>query len=233
MSASNRALMSSAELGQIRHSVDAARAYFSAVITDRRHHPGNDMITAWTEAQERDETLTDEEVLGLSILLLVGGDTTTAHLLSNTMTALFDHPEQYEAVRNDHSLIPALIEEVLRYEAPVQTVFWNTTREVDLGEGVIIPDDAAVIGVWSSANRDPERYDHPDRLNLFRDQQAHLAFGFGPHFCLGAVLARAEAQIVLSSVFERFGHLKRADDGPVDWAPSYWIRGPRSLPVVA
>jgi cytochrome P450 len=233
LSAANRALMGPDELAQIRNSVDLARAYFSAVITDRRRHPGDDMITAWTQAQEQDETLTDEEVLGLSILLLVGGDTTTAHLLSNTMIALFDHPDQYDAVRNDRSLIAPLIEEVLRYESPVQTVFWNTTREVDLGEGVVLPPDAAVIGVWSSANRDPERYENPDRLDVFREPEAHLAFGFGPHFCLGAVLARAEARIVLSAVFDELPNLKRANDTMVDWAPSYWIRGPRSLPVVA
>ena len=233
LSASNRARMTPTELAQVRSSVDAARAYFTKVIAERRRNPRSDMITSWVLAQEDNDILTDEEILGLSILLLVGGDTTTAHLLSNTMTALWEHPDQYEAVRKDHSLIPQLIEEVLRYESPVQTVFWNTTREVDLGEGVVLEPDAAVIGVWSSANRDPERFEHADEFNIFREQQAHVAFGFGPHFCLGAVLARAEARIVLSAVFERLPNLKRADYGPIDWAPSYWIRGPRSLPAVA
>ena len=233
LSASNRARMSPPELAQIRHSVDAARDYFSRVINDRRTNPSSDMITSWVQAQEGSDKLTDEEILGLSILLLVGGDTTTAHLLSNTMTALWEHPDQYDAVRNDPSLIPQLIEEVLRYESPVQTVFWSTTREADLGEGTVIPPDAAVIGVWSSANRDPERFPNADEFDIFREPMAHQAFGFGPHFCLGAVLARAEARIVLSSVFERLPNLKRADYGPFDWAESYWIRGPRSLPVIA
>jgi cytochrome P450 len=233
LSASNRSRMSPAELTQIRESVDSARDYFSKVIVDRRSDPGPDMITSWVQAQEDDDMLSDEEILGLAILLLVGGDTTTAHLLSNTMTALWDNPEQYEAVRADRSLISPLIEEVLRYESPVQTVFWNTTREVDLGEGVVIPAADAVIGVWSSANRDPERFEDPDSFNVFRDQQSHLAFGFGPHFCLGAVLARAEARIVLSAVFDQLPDLHRAESGPIDWAPSYWIRGPRSLPAVA
>jgi cytochrome P450 len=233
LSASNRSRMSSAELAQIRESVDSARDYFSKVIVDRRSDPGSDMITSWVQAQEDDDMLSDEEILGLAILLLVGGDTTTAHLLSNTMTALWDNPEQYEAVRADRTLIPPLIEEVLRYESPVETVFWNTTREVDLGEGVVIPADDAVIGVWSSANRDPERFEDPDSFNVFRDQPSHVAFGFGPHFCLGAVLARAEARIVLSAVFDQLPSLRRAESGPIDWAPSYWIRGPRSLSAVA
>jgi cytochrome P450 family 109 len=232
LSATNRSTMSPDELAQIRRSVDNARAYFTGVIQQRRGNLGADMISAWIEAQEERDVLTDEEILGLAILLLVGGDTTTAHLLSNTMIALWDHPDVLDEVRRDPSLIPRVIEESLRYESPVQSVFWNTTRDVDVDD-VHIPKDAAVIGVWSSANRDPERFPDPDRFDLHRKSSGHVAFGFGPHFCLGANLARAEARIVLEALFERLPNLKRADHGPVSWTPSYWIRGPQALPVVA
>jgi cytochrome P450 len=232
LSASNRARMNADELAQIRSSVDAARAYFTNVIERRRSDLGDDMISAWIQAQEERDVLTTEEILGLAILLLVGGDTTSAHLLSNTMILLWQHPEQLEALRADRSLLPKAIEETLRFESPVHTVFWTTTRDVDL-DGVLIPKDAAVIGVWASANRDPERFPDADVFDIHRDTTGHVAFGFGPHFCLGAGLARAEVRIVLEAVFDRLPNLKRADDAPIEWTPSYWIRGPRRLPVVA
>lgn len=229
LSAANRARMTPSELAEIRTSVDSARAYFTNVVAQRRVSTGDDMISAWVTAQEEGDALTDEEILGLSILLLVGGDSTTAHLISNAMTAFWRFPEQLEEVRQDRSLLPKAIEETLRYESPVQTVFWTTTRDVDL-DGVHIPADANVIGVWSSANRDPERFENPDEFDLHREQ-AHLGFGFGPHFCLGAVLARAQARIVLDAVLDQLPNLKPAEGNEVEWNPSYWIRGPRRLPV--
>ena len=231
LSAANRARMTSAELAEVRSSVDAARAYFTGVIAQRRVVHGSDMISAWVQAQEEGDTLIDEEILGLSILLLTGGDSTTAHLISNAMTAFWRFPGQYEEVRDDRSLLPKAIEETLRYESPVQTVFWTTTRDVDL-DGVHIPAEANVIGVWSSANRDPERFENPDEFDIHREQ-AHVAFGFGPHFCLGAVLARVQARIVLNAVLDKLPHLKPAEGTHVEWNPSYWIRGPRRLPVTA
>jgi cytochrome P450 len=146
------------------------------------------------------------------------------------MVALWDHPDQLELVQQDPTLIPAAIEEALRYDAPVQTVFLTTTQNVTI-DGVEIPKDAAVIGVWGSANRDPEYVSDPDRFDLTRGNVGHLAFGHGPHFCLGAVLARAQARIVLEQVFERMPKLARRPDAPVEWIPSFWVRGPRSLPV--
>lgn len=232
LSASNRAVMSPPELDQIRESVKSARAYFTDVIQLRREKPGDDMISAWIEAQEERDVLTDEEILGLSILLLVGGDTTTAHLLSNAMILLFAHPEQLEEVRADRNLIPRVIEETLRFEPPVGTVFWTTNCDVDL-DSVEIAEDAAVIGVWASANRDEDKFPDADRFDIHRDTQGSLAFGFGPHFCLGAQLARTEAAIVLEAVFDQLPTLYRTDNAPISWTPSYWIRGPKSLPVAA
>jgi cytochrome P450 len=230
LSASNRSRMTTDELAQIRASVEQARAFFLDQIEHRRTNPAEDVISAFLQAQEDDDALTNEEILGLSILLLIGGDETTAHLLGNAMVALWDHPDQLELVQQDPTLIPAAIEEALRYDAPVQTVFLTTTQNVTI-DGVEIPKDAAVIGVWGSANRDPEYVSDPDRFDLTRGNVGHLAFGHGPHFCLGAVLARAQARIVLEQVFERMPKLARRPDAPVEWIPSFWVRGPRSLPV--
>ncbi|GAA4546367.1 cytochrome P450 [Pseudonocardia xishanensis] len=232
LSAANRHTMAPAELARLRTSVDEVRAYFTDVVARKRRTPGDDMISDWMQAREGQDALTDDEVLALAILLLVGGDSTTAHLLSNTVATLWEHPEQLEEVRRDRSLIGRLIEESLRYEPPVQTVFWTTTRDVDL-DGVTLKAEDAVIGVWSSANRDPEYFPEPDRFDIHRDSGGHQAFGFGPHFCLGAGLARSEARIVLEAVFDRLPNLKPAGGDPVEWVPSFWIRGPRALPVVA
>jgi cytochrome P450 family 109 len=232
MSASNRATMNEEQLKQIATSVSEAQHYFLDVIEERRKKPGDDMISVLLAAQDGDERLTEEEVMALSILLLIGGDETTAHLLGNTMLALWENPDQFDLVRADRSRIPALIEESLRYNAPVQTVFWTTTEDVQLGDAKIAAEDA-VMGVWGSANRDPERFRNPDQFDITRDRGGHLAFGFGPHFCIGAMLARVEARIVLDMVFDELPNLRRADDGPVDWVPSYWLRGPHSLMVTA
>jgi cytochrome P450 len=231
LSASNRSRMSSDELAQIRRSVDEARTFFLGQIDYRRTHPGKDVISAFLRAQEESDSLSTEEIVGLSILLLIGGDETTAHLLGNAMVALWDHPEQLELVREDPILIPAAIEEALRYDAPVQTVFLTTTQDVAIDD-MQIPEGAAVIGVWGSANRDPEYVADPDRFDLTRGNVGHLAFGHGPHFCLGAVLARVQARIVLEQLFERLPGLARRPDAPVEWIPSFWVRGPRSLPVI-
>lgn len=230
LSAANRSRMAPEELARIRRSVDEARAFFLDLIAHRREQPGEDMISAFITAQEANDWLSTEEIVGLSILLLIGGDETTAHLLGNTMVALWEHPDQLEILRADPSLIPAAIEESLRYDAPVQTVFLTTTEDTEI-DGVLIPRDAAVIGVWGAANRDPDYVDDPDRFDLTRGNVGHLAFGHGPHFCLGAMLARVEARLVLEKVFERMPKLARVQDAPVEWIPSFWIRGPRHLPV--
>jgi cytochrome P450 len=161
----------------------------------------------------------------------VGGDETTAHLLTNTMVCLWRNPEQFELVKNDPSLIPNLVEESLRFESPVQTGFLTTTRDVDLG-GVEIEEGAAVIAVWGSANRDPDAFPDPDRFDVTRNARGHMAFGHGAHFCLGAALARLEAQIILPRLFERYPDLRPLDsDDELDWIPSYWLRGLISLRV--
>lgn len=231
LSAGMRASMSAGELAKIRSSVDAAEAYFRELIEQKREHRGPDMISTLLAVEEDGNRLTTEELRLLAIQLLVGGDETTAHLITNTLVCLWRNPEQYELVRNDMALIPNLIEESLRFEAPVQTGFLTTTRDVDL-DGVQIVAGAAVIAVWGSANRDPEVFPDPDRFDVTRNARAHMAFGHGAHFCLGAALARMEAQVILPLLFERFPEMVPArPDDDFDWLHSYWLRGLRSLPV--
>jgi cytochrome P450 len=231
LSAGMRSTMTPEQLAQIRRSVDEARDYFGELIEERRADRGNDMISAFLDAEEDGDVLTTGEILGLSILLLIGGDETTAHLLGNTLVLLSRHPEQMELVQHNPDLIPSLIEESLRYEAPVQTGFLTPTRDVDLG-GVKVTADSSIIVVWGSANRDPAVFDDPGRFDVTRDAQSHMSFGFGPHFCLGAALARVEANVILRTVFERLPDLRPLHpDAPLDWIASYWIRGLVSLPV--
>lgn len=232
LSAGMRATMGPAELGQIRASVDSAEAYFKDLIERKRQARGSDMISTLLAVEEDGERLTTDELRLLAIQLLVGGDETTAHLLTNTLVCLWRNPDQFELVKNDHSLIPNLIEESLRCESPVQTGFLTTTRDVDL-DGVEIEAGAAVIAVWGSANRDPDVFPDPDRFDVTRDTRGHMAFGHGAHFCLGAALARLEAHTILPLLFERFPDIAPANpDDEFNWIPSYWLRGLTSLRVV-
>jgi cytochrome P450 family 109 len=232
LSAGMRSTMNAEQLAQIRRSVDEAREYFGELIEERRAERGNDIISAFLDAEDDGgDVLTTGEILGLSILLLIGGDETTAHLLGNTLVLLWNNPEQLALIREKPDLMSNLIEESLRYEAPVQTGFLTTTRDVDI-DGVEIPADSHLIVVWGSANRDPAAFRDPDAFDITRDTQSHMAFGFGPHSCLGATLARTEARVILPRLLERMPNLQPADPhSPLDWIPSYWIRGLHTLKV--
>jgi cytochrome P450 family 109 len=230
LSPSNRSHMNPEQLAQIRRSVNEAREYFLNLIAYRRKLPGDDIISSFIAAQDTRDELSDGEILSLCILLLNGGNETTAHLLGNTLVALWDNPEQFELLRAEPHRVADAVDESLRFDPPVQTVFLWTMRDVELDD-VKIPVDSAVIGVWGSANRDEAQFPEPDRFDITREKHGHMAFGYGPHFCLGNMLARQEVIITLERVFECLPRLRRATEGPVDWIPSFWIRGPRTLPI--
>jgi cytochrome P450 len=230
LSAGQRASMNAGQLAEIQRSVDEARDYFSALIEQKRGDRGDDIISAFLDAEDDGETLTAREILGLCILLLIGGVESTAHLIGNAMFALWNNPEQLELVRNNSALIPNLIEETLRYDSPVQTAFLTTNEDVQLGDQVI-PAESAVVAVWGSANRDPEKFPDPDTFDITRDNRGHMAFGQGPHFCLGAGLARLDAKIVLTQVLDRLPTIRPAYTETPKQIPSYWIRGLVELPA--
>jgi cytochrome P450 len=203
--------------------------YFEGVVEERRREPRNDLISALIQAHEQDAALTSNEVLAFIALLLIAGNETTTNLLGNAMLALLANPDQLELVQDDHSLIPNLVEEALRYDAPVQFLFRKTTRDVAVA-GTLVPKDAAVLPLFGSANRDDRRYPDAARFDVTRDTQGHVAFGHGIHFCLGAPLARLEARIALGALLGRMRNLSLNGRG-VQRIESIFLRGPKRLPL--
>jgi cytochrome P450 len=201
-------------------------AYLRGLVRQRRAHPTDDVIGAIVAEQEGGIGLTDREVIQFVILLLVAGNETTTNLIGNIVSALLEHPDQAARVAADLSLVPALVEEGLRYDSPVQVVFRNTTQPVEL-HGVRMPKGARVAVFLGSANRDERRFPDPDRLDLARNPQGFPGFGFGQHFCLGASLARLETRIALEALVPHIPKLERAE--PIARVDSFLVRGPKSL----
>ena len=230
LSAGNRATHPPERLAQIDRSTKAIRAYFEEVYDERAANPGGaDLISGFIEAEVRGERLTKSEVLNMAILLLIGGVETTTNLLGIIFAHLRKHPEVEAAIRADPSKIPAFIEEMLRFDGPVQMVFRHTTRDTELA-GVDIPAGSLVLPLLGSANHDERKFDDSESLLLDRNPQEIMSFGQGPHFCLGSFLSRMEAKTALEMLFEQFESLGTIDD-EVQWMDSYFARGPKTLPV--
>jgi cytochrome P450 len=217
-----------ARMEQIRSSVKEARRYLSEVIARRREVPSDDLVSELIAARMGDEALTREELMSFLLMLLVAGMETTIHLLNHTLRMLMAHPEVLARVRADPSLIPNLVEEVLRYEPPVHGIMRSTTVEMELG-GVKLPAGAWLLVLLGSANRDEERFPAADRFDIDRPGPHNLPFGHGVHFCLGALLARMEARLALEALLPRIRAIEPR--GPVVWNLSLSVRGPRVLPV--
>src|SRR5918994_1384775 len=206
--------------------------YLTELFAARRADPRDDLVSSLLAARDAGDALTEEEVFGTVVLLIVAGHETTVGLIGNAVVNLLSHPDQLELVRADASLIPAAIEEVLRYEGPVERALnrWATT-DVELG-GQTIRRGEAVIGILGAADRDPERFPEPDVLDVRRPDAKHLAFGRGSHYCLGAPLARLEAQIALETLFRRLPTLRLAvEQHELQWRPTPGFRRVSALPV--
>jgi cytochrome P450 len=202
--------------------------YFQARIDERHAHPAGDMLSTLVAAEDAEIKLTPEEVAGFAMLLLVAGNETTTNLIGNAMLALTAGPEQMRIVTADPSMIPNMVEEALRFDSPVQFLFRLTTQETRLG-GQTIPAGNVVVPIYASANRDEEKYPDSARFDVTRNAQGHLAFGLGPHFCLGAPLARLEAKVAFEELFARTKRIERAGE-PVR-ADHMFLRGLTSMPV--
>jgi cytochrome P450 len=203
--------------------------YFTGLVARRRAEPADDLVTALAVAHDAGgEQLTGAELMGNLVLLLVAGFETTTNLLGNGIMLLLDHPELADRLREDPSRAPAYVEEVLRIESPVQLTERYTTRPCVVG-GVELPADAELVLLLGAANRDPARFDAPDVFDPDRPGNAPLSFGAGAHYCLGAPLARLEAQIALPALFGRFPDLAAA--GRPTRRPRMNLRGWSSLPV--
>ena len=203
--------------------------YIMGVVELRREDPGDDLISTLIRAEDGETALTPNEVVMFTLLLLVAGNETTTNLLGNALLALLAHPEELERARRDARRIPALVEEALRYDGPIQFLFRRATRDVELA-GVTIPAGALVIPLLGSANRDDAQFPRGDRFDVSRSTQGHLAFGLGIHFCLGASLARLEARIALEELLRRFARLEPTSPR-VQYVDSYLVRGPKRLPL--
>jgi cytochrome P450 len=218
------------ERAHIRQSGAALRAYLQEVIDQRRKEPREDLITALIRAEEERQVLSANEILSLTVLLLLAGNETTTNLLGNTILTLLDHPAELAKVCANRALVPSLVEEVLRYESPVQLIIRQTTREVELS-GTTIPAGATVFLLLGSANRDERKFPDPDRFDVLRNPRDHLAFGYGIHYCLGAELARLEAKVALEALLFQCPPFSRKIDR-VPRVASLLVRGPERLPLV-
>ncbi len=218
------------EKQRIQASMAEFRAYFEAAIAARRTAPSDDVISTLIKAEEENQILTAGEILSLAVLLLFAGNETTTNLLGNTMLALLSHPDQLAAVQADHSLIPNVVEETLRYDAPVVGLLRQATEDVELS-GTTISAGAMVLPLFASANHDETRFPDPERFDITRNAGGHLAFGYGIHFCLGAPLARLESIVALQELFTRYASIQRADDR-LDRVNAMLLRGLKSLPLV-
>jgi cytochrome P450 len=202
-------------------------AYFDAVIDARRRQPGDDLLSVLVRAEAQQGSLSAAEAQTFAYTLLVAGSVTTTYLLSNALLALLRHPDELARLWREPALVPSLVEEALRYDAPVHVLFRTATRDTEIA-GIAIPKDSVVAPLFASANRDETAFPEPDRFDVARHPKDHLAFGYGSHFCLGAALARLEARIVFEALLRCIRDPELARE-PIEWLPSLVFRGPRRL----
>ena len=221
------------EAAESRASVETAIAqltdYLRSTISLRRQSPRDDLLSAMIEAQQERDALTDSELLAISNLILMAGQETTTNLIGNGVLALLRHPGELVRLRRQPALLPLAIEEMLRFESPVQGSARVPLEDVRL-DGETLPAGALVVGVIGAANRDPEVFPDPDRFDIARSGNRHLAFGHGAHFCLGAALARLQGEVALRALLASFPKLELAADA-LAWRPNFALRGLSALPI--
>jgi pimeloyl-[acyl-carrier protein] synthase len=214
---------------RVLESTNNLTTYFQAAIDKARQHPREGLIHSFITAEINGDRLTDEEIVANCIVTLVGGQETTTNLIGNGLLTLMRNPEQLAQLRDDPSLIPSAVEELLRYESPSQHTGRIAREDVQIGDRQIRKGQA-VMAIMAAANRDPERFPDPDRLILDRSDNKHLAFGWSSHFCFGAPLARMEGQIAFETILRRLPNLEVAP-GPLTWRNNSGLRGLTALPV--
>jgi cytochrome P450 len=214
---------------QVIHSLDEMCAYFRAAIHEQRKHPREGLISAFISAEQDGDRLTEEEIVANTIVTMVGGQETTTNLIGNGILTLLRHPEELARLKADLSIIPSAVEELLRYESPSQHTARLAPDDTELN-GKLIRKRQAVIAVMGAANRDPERFPDPDRLDLCRQDNRHVAFAWASHFCFGAALARIEGQVAFETILRRMPNLQLKPD-PIIWRENLGLRGLVSLHV--
>ena len=223
-------LLTASEQTQCAEADAELEAYLQRAIAERRAHPREDLISALIGAKEGDDQLTDTEIVTMCELLLAAGNVTTTDLIGNGVWCLLRHPDQLQKLRDDPSLIANAIEEILRFESPVVQTARIPTADVKIA-GCPMRQGESVLAFLAAANRDPERYPEPDRFDITRKDVHHHSFGGGTHFCLGAQLARLEAQLAIAALVGRFPRLRLVNE-PLEWRALPAFRGLVKLPVL-
>jgi cytochrome P450 len=212
-----------------QRAVESFGEYFSNLIEQRRSQPSDDLLSALIAAEEAGDKLSSLELLATCILLLVAGHETTVNLIGNGTLALLRHPDQLALLRADPSLARSAVEEFLRYDPPVQFTGRVALEDITIGE-VTIPKGQQAVILLASANRDPDVFTEPDRLDIARAENRHLSFGHGIHYCVGAPLARLEAEIALGTLVQRFPEMRLLTEAPA-YKENIVLRGLASLPI--
>ncbi|SDC29074.1 cytochrome P450 family protein [Actinokineospora iranica] len=225
-------LLSAAPFDEVRAAAVAMQAYLVQLIAAKRAAPGPDLLTALIEAVEDGDRLSEHELVSMTFLLLLAGHETTVNLIANATLALLRAPDQLAALRADPTLVPGAVEEFLRFDGPVNLATMRYTVEPVTYGGVTIPEGEFIAVAIGAANRDPQRFPDGDLLDVTRPPSAHLAFGHGIHYCVGAPLARMEAEIAIGALLARFPNLAlAADPGDLAWRNSTIVRALSTLPV--
>ena len=213
-------------------NVIAFMKYIRRLVKTRRASPRDDLVSALVQAEEAGDSLSEDELLAMVFLLLIAGHETTVNLIGNGTLALLEHPGEMQRLRTDPALIKPAVEELLRYGSPLETATERFAREDITLAGVTIPRGEMVYAVIASANRDERKFVNPDSLDITREPNKHLSFGFGIHFCLGAPLARLEGQIAIQTLLRRLPDLRLAvPPETLRWRRGRVLRGLHALPV--
>ena len=214
---------------KVLDSVQRMSDYFRGAIAEQKKHPREGLIRSFLDAEIDGDRFTEEEIVANLIVTMVGGQETTTNLIGNGMLTLLHNSQEMQRLRNDLSLIPSAVEEMLRYESPSQHTARMAPEDREMG-GKLIRKRQAVMAVMAAANSDPERFPDPDRFDITRQDNRHLAFGYAAHFCFGAPLARIEGQIAFSAILRRFPFLRLETEQPI-WRTNLGLRGVTSLVV--
>ena len=215
--------------GRAARGMERAREFFRAALAERRRERTDDLLSALLDVSEQSDRLTEDELLANAVLVLAGAHETTTNLIGNAMVALLRQPDQLRVLRDLPSLMDTAVEEFLRYDSPVQYLARTVGEEMTL-EGRTLRQGEGVLLALGAANRDPDQFAEAETLDISRRENRHLSFGHGPHYCLGAALARMEASLALETLLRRAPGLRLATD-TLDWQPSFAFRGLKSLPV--